>query len=99
MERTNEKFVLELLAEYKRSASRWFIISILLLIILFSTIALYEFKESCYEYITIEQEGDLNNINSGTQGNITNKDLDKDLEEDISDLEESGGVLDGASSS
>ena len=85
------KFVVELLAEYKRSARRWFIMSILLLIILFSTIALYEFKEASYEYITIEQAGDLNNINSSSssQGNITNQDFTEDL------IEESGGVVDG----
>lgn len=85
------KFVVELLAEYKRSARRWFIISILLLIILFSTIALYEFKEASYEYITIEQDGDLNNINNSgsSQGNISNQDFAEDV------IEESGGVVDG----
>lgn len=94
MERNEDRFVIELLAEYKRSARRWFIMSILLLMALFATIALYEFKEASYDYITIAQDGDLNNVNSGTQGNITNGDLPID-----SDLEESGGVLNGVSGS
>ena len=103
MERNEGKFVIELLSDYKRSARRWFILSILLLITLFSTIALYEFKEASYDYITITQDGDLNNVNSGSgsQGNITNGDLSdyEDYEYDSGLGEESGGVLNGVSGS
>lgn len=88
MEREQDRFVLELLSEYKKSSKRWFIMSILLLIVLFTTIGFYEFKEASYDYITIAQDGDLNNINSGEQGNIINGDSD-------SELFESGGVVDG----
>ena len=98
MERNEGKFVIDLLSEYKRSARRWFIISILLLITLFSTIALYELKEASYDYINIAQDGDLNNVNSGSQGNITNGDL-SDYEYDSGLGEESGGVLNGVSGS
>ena len=88
MEREQDRFVLELLSEYKKSSKRWFIMSILLLIALFATIGFYEFKEASYDYITIAQDGDLNNINSGEQGSIINGDSD-------SELLESGGVVDG----
>ena len=66
--------------------------------LLFSTIALYELKEVSYDYITIAQDGDLNNVNSGSQGNITNGDL-SDYEYDSGLGEESGGVLNGVSGS
>lgn len=63
-------FAVEVIEQSKRNAKRWFVAWLVTLAALIGTNAAWIYVAQSYEYIS--QDGsDQNNINTGTQGDIT----------------------------
>lgn len=63
-------FAVEVIEQSKRNAKRWFVAWLVTLSALIGTNAAWIYVAQSYEYIS--QDGsDQNNINTGTQGDIT----------------------------
>lgn len=65
-------FATEVIEQSKTQAKRWFIAWIVTLVALIGTNAYWIYVFNSYEYV--DQYGDgINNVNSGTQGDMTNE--------------------------
>lgn len=63
-------FAVEVIEQSKRSAKRWFVAWLVTLAALIGTNAAWIYVAQSYEYISQDGSGQ-NNINTGTQGDIT----------------------------
>lgn len=63
---------MEVIEQAKRSARYWFIVFLVTLAALVGTNAYWIYTFSNYEYVSQDGEG-INNINSGTQGDLVNE--------------------------
>lgn len=65
-------FATEVIEQAKRDAKRWFIAWVITLVALIGTNAAWMYVFQSYEYIIQYSDG-VNNINSGTQGDVLNE--------------------------
>lgn len=63
-------FVSELIAESNKQAKKWFIMWIITFIGLVATNGYWIYVFSCYDMVT--QDGDINSVNHGEQGDMNN---------------------------
>ena len=63
-------FAVEVIEQSKRNAKRWFVAWLVTLAALIGTNAAWIYAAQSYEYISQDGSGQ-NNINTGTQGDIT----------------------------
>lgn len=63
-------FAVEVIEQSKRNAKRWFVAWLVTLSALIGTNAAWIYVAQSYEYISQDESGQ-NNINTGTQGDIT----------------------------
>ena len=63
-------FAVEVIEQSKRNAKRWFVAWLVTLSALIGTNAAWIYEAQSYEYISQDGSGQ-NNINTGTQGDIT----------------------------
>lgn len=68
---TAESWVAELIEQAKANSKRWFVAWIITIIALIGTNAAWIYVLQSYEYVSQDGDG-INNVNSGTQGDLTN---------------------------